>query len=45
MKWFERVRRWLRGGRAKSAAPRYRRTERDKEEDDEVAELLAIEII
>ena len=45
MEWFERVRRWLRGGPGKSAAPRCRRTERDEEEDDEVAELLAIEII
>lgn len=44
MEWFERVRRWLRGSRAKSPAPRCRRTGRD-EEDDEVAELLAIEII
>ena len=45
MEWFERVRRWLRGSRAKRAAPRDRRTERDEGEDDEVAELLVIEII
>ena len=45
MGWFERVRRWLRGNPAKSAAPPYRRTTRDDEEDEEIAELLAIEII
>lgn len=45
MGWFERVRHWLRERPAKSAAPPYRRTTRDDEEDEEVAELLAIEII
>ena len=44
MRWFERVRRWLRRDRVKSAAPPCRQTGRD-EEDDEIAELLAIEII
>jgi hypothetical protein len=44
MGWIERVRRRLRERPAKSAAPPYRRTARD-DEDEEVAELLAIEII
>lgn len=45
MGWFERVRRWLRERPARRADPVYHRASSDDAEDEEVAELLAIEII
>ena len=45
MGWMDRLRRWLREKPVKSAAPEYQRSTRDDEEDEEIAELIAIDII
>ena len=45
MGWLERVRRWLREKPARRADRVYHRTSSNDAEDEEVAELLAIEII
>jgi len=43
MGWVDRLRRWLREKPPKSTAPVHRRTAQD--DDEEIAELLAIDII
>jgi len=45
MGWVDRLRRWLREKPAESVPPSSYRTARDEEEDEEIAELIAIDII
>ena len=45
MGWIDRLRRWLQQSPARSSPRVYQRTAQDDEEDEEIAELIAIDII